>query len=265
MTQPDAHELLDIARSTLLEQLLPALPGELRYPALMIANAMAIAARESRLVALAEDQERTRLAALVDEAPAALPDLRRQLARAIRLGSHDAPQNHRTLVETLRQVTSPDWPSAIPRPCPERRQPSHSRQTSTQKDNHELHPPGRTARLAGQDPRLHRRTGHPARERPRQDSHGPSDALRQDLVARARAAGLLTPHASREMGGLALSHVAKAIVFEEAGYSPLGPVALNIHAPDEGNIHLMDVVATEAQKDRWLRPLVRAMPVPASP
>ena len=49
MTQPDAHELLDIARSTLLEQLLPALPGELRYPALMIANAMAIAARESRL------------------------------------------------------------------------------------------------------------------------------------------------------------------------------------------------------------------------
>ncbi len=55
--------------------------------------------------ALAEDQERTRLAALVDEAPAALPDLRRQLARAIRLGSHDAPQNHRTLVETLRQVT----------------------------------------------------------------------------------------------------------------------------------------------------------------
>ncbi|MGA4816165.1 hypothetical protein ACPA9J_18055 [Pseudomonas aeruginosa] len=50
-----------------------------------------------------------------------------------------------------------------------------------------------------------------------------------------------------------------------AGYSPLGPVALNIHAPDEGNIHLMDVVATEAQKDRWLRPLVRAMPVPASP
>lgn len=51
--------------------------------------------------------------------------------------------------------------------------------------------------------------------------------------------------------------MAKAIVFEEAGYSPLGPVALNIHAPDEGNIHLMDVVATEAQKDRWLRPLVQ--------
>jgi acyl-CoA dehydrogenase len=91
---------------------------------------------------------------------------------------------------------------------------------------------------------------------PRQTPHGPSEALRAELVGRARAAGLLTPHASRELGGLGLSHVAKALVFEEAGYSPLGPVALNVHAPDEGNIHLMEVVASPAQKDRWLKPLV---------
>jgi acyl-CoA dehydrogenase len=91
---------------------------------------------------------------------------------------------------------------------------------------------------------------------PRQTPHGPSEALRSELIAKARAAGLLTPHASRELGGLGLSHVAKAIVFEEAGYSPLGPVALNVHAPDEGNIHLMEVVASPAQKDRWLKPLV---------
>ncbi|MFT5589009.1 MAG: acyl-CoA dehydrogenase [Bradyrhizobium sp.] len=43
---------------------------------------------------------------------------------------------------------------------------------------------------------------------------------------------MLTPHASVELGGLGLSHIAKAAVFEAAGYSPLGPVALNIHAPD---------------------------------
>lgn len=90
----------------------------------------------------------------------------------------------------------------------------------------------------------------------RQGPHGPEEALRDELVSRARAAGLLTPHASRELGGLGLSHVEKAIVFEEAGYSPLGPVALNIHAPDEGNIHLLEAVATPAQKDRWLRPMV---------
>ncbi len=91
----------------------------------------------------------------------------------------------------------------------------------------------------------------------RQNHHGPSEGLRKELIARARAAGLLTPHASIEMGGLGLSHIAKAAVFEEAGYSWLGPTALNIHAPDEGNIHLMEEVATPAQKERWLRPQVQ--------
>lgn len=91
----------------------------------------------------------------------------------------------------------------------------------------------------------------------RQTPHGPSAELRQVLVEKARAHGLLTPHASREMGGLGLSHMAKAVIFEEAGYSTLGPTAMNIHAPDEGNIHLMEVVANEAQKDRWLRPMVQ--------
>lgn len=91
----------------------------------------------------------------------------------------------------------------------------------------------------------------------RQDSHGPSEELRRELVARARSSGLLTPHASVEMGGLGLSHVAKSVVFEEAGYSWLGPTALNIHAPDEGNIHLMEAVATADQKQRWLLPQVQ--------
>jgi acyl-CoA dehydrogenase len=92
---------------------------------------------------------------------------------------------------------------------------------------------------------------------PRQDSHGPHEALRNELVDKARAAGLLTPHASRELGGLGLSHVEKAIAFVEAGYSTLGPTAMNIHAPDEGNIHLMEVVASADQKERWLKPLVQ--------
>jgi acyl-CoA dehydrogenase len=96
----------------------------------------------------------------------------------------------------------------------------------------------------------------PMEKDPRQTAHGPSEDLRNELVARARAAGLLTPHASPHYGGLGLTHVEKAIVFEEAGYSTLGPTALNIHAPDEGNIHLLEAVATEAQKERWLRPMV---------
>lgn len=96
----------------------------------------------------------------------------------------------------------------------------------------------------------------PLEDDPRQDSHGPSEALRNELVSRARRWGLLTPHASQEMGGLGWSHLQKAVAFEEAGYSALGPIALNIHAPDEGNIHLLDAVANDVQKERWLRKLV---------
>ena len=59
----------------------------------------------------------------------------------------------------------------------------------------------------------------PLENDPRQDSHGPHPELRAELVSRARAAGLLTPHASTELGGLGLTHVEKAVVFEEAGYS----------------------------------------------
>lgn len=97
----------------------------------------------------------------------------------------------------------------------------------------------------------------PMERDPRQTSHGPTEELRNELVAKARDWQLLTPHAAPEFGGLGLSHIDKAVVFEEAGYSPLGPIAMNIHAPDEGNVHLMEIVATEAQKERWLKPLVQ--------
>jgi alkylation response protein AidB-like acyl-CoA dehydrogenase len=93
---------------------------------------------------------------------------------------------------------------------------------------------------------------------PRRTVHGPTEDLRRELVERGRQAGLLSPHVAREYGGMALTHMGRAIAFEEAGYSPLGPIALNVFAPDEGNMHLLDAVATPAQKERWLRPLASA-------
>jgi len=98
----------------------------------------------------------------------------------------------------------------------------------------------------------------PLERDPRCTPHGPTEDLKRALNDRARAAGLLSPHVAREYGGLALSHVGRAVAFEEAGYSPLGPVALNVAAPDEGNMHLLEAVATPAQKERWLRPLATA-------
>jgi alkylation response protein AidB-like acyl-CoA dehydrogenase len=92
---------------------------------------------------------------------------------------------------------------------------------------------------------------------PRQTRHGPTDAFRRELNALAAEAGLLAPHVGAEFGGLGLNTVGCAVVFEEAGYSLLGPLAMNIFAPDEGNMHLLEVVATAEQKERWLRPLAR--------
>jgi acyl-CoA dehydrogenase len=81
------------------------------------------------------------------------------------------------------------------------------------------------------------------------------DALRRELQAQAHEAGLFLPHMSSEWGGLGLDWRGCAVVFEEAGRSPLGPQALNCSAPDEGNMHLMEQIATPAQKERYLRPL----------
>jgi acyl-CoA dehydrogenase len=93
---------------------------------------------------------------------------------------------------------------------------------------------------------------------PRHGPHGPSEDLRLELVSKARAAGLLSPHAPVDLGGLGLNHSEMAVVFEAAGYSPLGPLALHIHAPDEGNVNMLRQIANDEQRERWLRPLAAA-------
>jgi len=81
------------------------------------------------------------------------------------------------------------------------------------------------------------------------------EVLRSRLQSLARQAGLLSPHAPVDCGGRGLNMTERAPVFEEAGYSLFGPVALNINAPDEGNVHLLAEVASADQRERFLRPL----------
>ncbi|GAB4304570.1 MAG: acyl-CoA dehydrogenase family protein [Roseovarius sp.] len=95
----------------------------------------------------------------------------------------------------------------------------------------------------------------PLERDPRWGAHGPDEDLRAEMNARARAAGLFAPHAPQDLGGLGLNMVARAFVFEEAGYSMLGPVAMHCAAPDEGNMHLLDALATPVQRARHLAPL----------
>lgn len=86
-------------------------------------------------------------------------------------------------------------------------------------------------------------------------AHGPSDALIARLRDQARSAGLLTPHIRPD--GTHLTQRETAIVLRASGLSPLGPLALNTAAPDEGNMFLIGKAGTEEQRTRFLAPLVQ--------
>jgi acyl-CoA dehydrogenase len=81
------------------------------------------------------------------------------------------------------------------------------------------------------------------------------ERVRSELQAAAREAGVYLPQMGHEWGGLGLNWRETAVIFEEAGRSTLGIQALNCAAPDEGNMHMLEKIATSAQKDRYLRPL----------
>jgi alkylation response protein AidB-like acyl-CoA dehydrogenase len=85
---------------------------------------------------------------------------------------------------------------------------------------------------------------------------GIDDAVRTELQQAARDAGVWAPQAAADLGGGGFRLDEAAVLLEEAGRSLFGPLALNCAAPDEGNIHLLTVVATGEQKARYLRPLV---------
>src|SRR5512134_1186470 len=75
------------------------------------------------------------------------------------------------------------------------------------------------------------------------------------MRAEARAAGLWLPHMPKEWGGMGLGHVALAMVQAEAAKTYYGPWVLNCQAPDEGNMHTLLHWGTDAQKEKYLRPL----------
>jgi acyl-CoA dehydrogenase len=94
-------------------------------------------------------------------------------------------------------------------------------------------------------------------EQHERDEEGLPAELLAEVRRQAREAGVWLPHMPPEHGGLGLDTVGMCAVFEEAGYSPLGPVALNCAAPDEGNMHLLLRAATARQRDQYLAPLAR--------
>ena len=95
----------------------------------------------------------------------------------------------------------------------------------------------------------------PYEQDPRRDHHGaPTDELVYELREKARAAGVLTPHILPDGGHLTQRET--AIVLAASGLSPLGPLACNTAAPDEGNMYLLGKVGDAALRERFLKPMV---------
>ena len=80
--------------------------------------------------------------------------------------------------------------------------------------------------------------------------------LLQTLRAEARAQGIWALNVPRSRGGMGLSMAEIAPCYEEMNRSIFGPVVFLAAAPDDGNIRLLNQVATEAQKDKWLQPII---------
>jgi acyl-CoA dehydrogenase len=83
-----------------------------------------------------------------------------------------------------------------------------------------------------------------------------ADADLAALRAEARERGLYAPQIGEAFGGLGMDFADVLPAFEEAGRSLLGPAALRVDAPDEGNMHTLETFGTPDQQARWLEPLV---------
>lgn len=119
----------------------------------------------------------------------------------------------------------------------------------------DLSPDPRAAELAHQTAEFIRAVVVPEEERFAGVADAGGENMRLHIQAAAKEAGVFAPHVPAEYGGHGLGMAERLPVFEEAGWSLFGPLALNIAAPDEGNMHMLAHIATPEQKERYLRPL----------
>lgn len=75
------------------------------------------------------------------------------------------------------------------------------------------------------------------------------------LRAAARDAEVYGPQLPPEYGGLGLPMSTLAYAAERCGPHRLAALAINMMAPDEASMHLLELFGDDAQKERWLRPL----------
>lgn len=87
--------------------------------------------------------------------------------------------------------------------------------------------------------------------------HGPEDELVYEMRGLAREKGFLTPHILDD--GKHRSQKDTAKLLRITGLSPLGSVACNTAAPDEGNMFLLGKAANPQQQAHFLKPLTQGL------
>ncbi len=105
--RPQGHELLCIAAKTFREEILPVLPAEQQYTALMILNAMAITERQQAIGEGPLNDECDLLEVMLDVSPQASElharavELNREFARRVREGVYDGDDTGRHVLWAL--------------------------------------------------------------------------------------------------------------------------------------------------------------------
>ncbi len=88
------------------------------------------------------------------------------------------------------------------------------------------------------------------------EGFGAFEAQLDEKRAQVRAAGLSIPQIEKEYGGLGLSVLEHGLVSAELGRTPTGHYVFNCQAPDAGNMEILIMHGTDAQKERYLKPLL---------
>lgn len=80
--------------------------------------------------------------------------------------------------------------------------------------------------------------------------------IMEGLKAKAKAKKLWNFFLTESDGGYGLTTVEYAYLAEEMGWSTLAPEVFNCAAPDTGNMEVIERYGNQAQKDKWLKPLL---------
>jgi len=88
------------------------------------------------------------------------------------------------------------------------------------------------------------------------DHENINQTLLYNIRKQVKASGLWAPQMPIERSGLGLGPIGMAVLYEEMNRSIFGPVCFNCAAPDDGNMYILNKIASPEQKVKWLDPII---------